>query len=310
MRISTVSMQQQGVNAMMDKQVDLSKTEMQLATGGKVLRPSDNPVNSAMIVNLKESIAMSEQHLRNADMANASLAFEESTLSGVNDNIQRARELMIQGLNDTNSPESRKAIAMELEQIREAIFNLGNTRDEKGEYVFAGTASPTAPGPFKSVDPQNEAVTFDGNDAQRQIQLGIGQRTVIRDSGVDIFGDLNSGAGDDIFSTLGNMVEWLNPADPANPQVSSADGLLGNLDAGLDRIHSVQSKIGARMNMIERNSDVERGFMDKMKESLSAVNDIDYAETISQFNIEQIGMQAAQQAYTKIQGMSLFDYIR
>jgi len=66
MRISTVSMQQQGVNAMMDKQVDLSKTEMQLATGRKVLRPSDNPVNSAMIVNLKESIAMSEQHLRNA----------------------------------------------------------------------------------------------------------------------------------------------------------------------------------------------------------------------------------------------------
>ncbi len=308
MRIATISMQQQGVTAILDKQADLSKTEMQLATGRKVLRPSDDPVNSSVILNLKESIAMSEQHLRNADMANSALAFEESTLNGITENVQRARELAIQSFNDTNSSSSRKAIAMELRQIREAVFNLGNIRDEHGEYIFAGSKAPTAPGPFKSTDPQSAAVTFDGNDAQRQIQLGIGQKTVVRDSGVDVFGDLTT--GDDLFSTLGKLIEWMDPADPANPGVTSKDGLLGNLDQGLDRVLTVQSKIGARMNMIERHSDVEQGFMDKMKESLSGVNDVDYAETIAQFNIDKVGMQAAQQAYTKIQGMSLFDYIR
>lgn len=309
MRISTISMQQQGVNGMLNKQADLSKTEMQLATGRKVLSPSDNPVDSSMIINMKESIAMSEQHLRNADFATSSLAVEESALDGVGNNIQRARELMIQGLNDTNSPESRKAIAMEMEQIRESLFNLGNTRNEQGEYIFAGTKAPTAPGPFKSIDPQSKPVTFDGNSTQRQVQLGVGQKVIMRDSGEDVFGDFSSEEGENLFSTMGNIIEWLNPADPDAPQVESADGLLGNLDAGLDRVLSLQSRIGARMNMIERHSDVERGFMDKMKESLSGINDVDYTETIAQFNIDKLGMQAAQQAYSKIQGMSLFDYL-
>ena len=307
MRIATVSIQHQGVNAILDKQADLSKTEMQLATGRKILRPSDDPVNSAKVLNLKESIAMSEQHLRNAEMATASLSYEEATLEGVSDNLQRARELMLQGMNDTNSVQSRSAIAEELKQIREAVFNLANTRDEQGEYIFAGSKVPTAPGPYKSINPQDDVVSFEGNSDQRMIQLGVGQKVITRDSGDQVFGDLSSGK--DIFTTLGNMIEWLAPADPENPKVTSTDGLLGNMDEGLDRVISVQSRIGARMNMIERNGDVERAFMDKMKESLSDVNDVDFAEAIAQFNIDQVGMQAAQQAYTKIQGLSLFQYL-
>ncbi len=309
MRISTMTMQNQGVNAMLDKQADLSKTELQLATGRKILRPSEDPVNSSMVLNLKESIAISEQFMRNADMATTSLSYQESTLEGVTENIQRARELALQGMSDTNSTSSRKAIAMELEQIREAIFNLANTRNEQGEYIFAGAVTPTAPGPFKSMEPGTGEVTFDGSDSNRQIQIGIGQKVISRDSGVDIFGDLNSADKDDLFSTLGNLIEWLNPADPANPKVTSSDGILGNLDKGLDRILAVEARIGARMNMIERHTNVERSFVDKMKENLSGINDVDYAEAISQFNIDQVGLQAAQQAYTKIQGLSLFQYI-
>lgn len=309
MRIATVTMQNQGVNGILDQQAALSKTELQLATGRKILRPSDDPVNASLVLNMKESIATSEQYLRNADMAEASLSHQESTLSGVTNNIQRARELALQGMNDTYSTEDRQAIAMELEQIREAVFNLANTRNEQGEYIFAGSKTPTAPGPFKSLDPKTDAVTFEGNDSNRQIQIGVGQKVISRDSGVDIFGDLDSADKDDLFSTLGNMIEWLNPADPDNPQVTSSDGLLGNLDKGLDRILAVEARIGARMNMMERHTNVEQSFIDKMKETLSGINDVDYAEAIAQFNMEQVGMQAAQQAYTKIQGLSLFQYI-
>ncbi len=309
MRVSTLSMQNQGVTSILDKQSDLTKTELQLATGRKILRPSEDPVNSSITLNIKESIAISEQFLRNADMVNASLSFQESTLEGVNNNIQRARELTLQGINDTNSPESRKAIAMELQQIREALFNLANARNEQGEYIFAGSKTPSDPGPFKSMNPQTEEVTYEGSSSNRQIQIGVGQKVIARDSGVDVFGDPGGSEGDDLFTTLGNLVEWLNPADPEDPQVLSSDGLLTNLDKGLDRVLTVEAKIGARMNMIERHTDVERSYMDKLKETLSGLSDVDYAETIAKFNLEQVGMQAAQQAYTKIQGLSLFQYI-
>ena len=62
MRIATVTIQQQGVNAILDKQVKLTNTELQLATGRRILRPSDDPANSSLILNLKQSIGIAEQH--------------------------------------------------------------------------------------------------------------------------------------------------------------------------------------------------------------------------------------------------------
>jgi flagellar hook-associated protein 3 FlgL len=50
--------------------------------------------------------------------------------------------------------------------------------------------------------------------------------------------------------------------------------------------------------------------VDKIRENISDINDVDYAEAIAQFNLDRVGIQAAQQAYSKIQGLSLFDYLR
>ena len=43
MRISNTQFQRQQVNAMLDQQSKLAKTELQLATGRRILRPSDDP---------------------------------------------------------------------------------------------------------------------------------------------------------------------------------------------------------------------------------------------------------------------------
>jgi len=46
-----------------------------------------------------------------------------------------------------------------------------------------------------------------------------------------------------------------------------------------------------------------------MKSVLSNVQDLDYAEAISRFNLENLSLQAAQQAYAQVKKLSLFDYI-
>ena len=47
----------------------------------------------------------------------------------------------------------------------------------------------------------------------------------------------------------------------------------------------------------------------QLRESLSQVQDLDYAEAISRLNLQMTALQAAQQAYVKVQGMSLFNYL-
>ena len=59
--------------------------------------------------------------------------------------VNRAYELSLQAKNDTNSPEDRLIIAMEIKALREQIFNLANSRDSNGDYLFAGFKVTTQP---------------------------------------------------------------------------------------------------------------------------------------------------------------------
>jgi len=303
MRIATVTMQQQGVNAILDKQVKLTNTELQLATGRRILRPSDDPANSSLILNLKQSIGVSEQHIRNSEMALTSLAFAETTTESIVNNLQRVRELTVQGLSDTNDTQNRAALAMEMRQIREAIGVQANTRDAQGEYIFAGSNTTTQPFDVGTGENFREGTfTYSGNDDTKQVQIGVGQRLTVRDPGTDIFGDFSG--GENIFKTLDTI------ADEFESGTITSTDLLDNLDAGLERVLTAGAKIGARINMVERHTEVEESFIVKMKETLADVNDLDYAQTIAQFNLDRVGMEAAQQAYIKIQGLSLFDHLR
>ena len=47
----------------------------------------------------------------------------------------------------------------------------------------------------------------------------------------------------------------------------------------------------------------------QLQETLSGIQDLDYAEAISRFNMELTALQAAQQAYARMYEMSLFNYL-
>ena len=46
-----------------------------------------------------------------------------------------------------------------------------------------------------------------------------------------------------------------------------------------------------------------------MKTVLSATEDLDYAEAISKFNLQTVSLQAAQQTFTQVKKLSLFNYL-
>jgi flagellar hook-associated protein 3 FlgL len=46
-----------------------------------------------------------------------------------------------------------------------------------------------------------------------------------------------------------------------------------------------------------------------MQKALSEIKDLDYAEAISRLSLQMTGLQAAQQSFAKVQGLSLFNYL-
>ncbi|MCY1406617.1 flagellar hook-associated protein 3 [compost metagenome] len=84
---------------------------------------------------------------------------------------------------------------------------------------------------------------------------------------------------------------------------------LSNLDAANNQVLKVRGQIGARLNTIESTET----FIDDVTlvntGVISDLQDLDYAEALSRLSLQSTVLQAAQQSYVKISGLSLFNYL-
>jgi flagellar hook-associated protein 3 FlgL len=117
----------------------------------------------------------------------------------------------------------------------------------------------------------------------------------------------------DMFTMLDNLINTLTlatgqPSDRAvfQQQIGAS---IANLDKGLDRVSSVRAEVGTRLSAIDSAANARETESIDLQQLLSDLRDVDYAEAISRLNQEYAGLQAAQQAYTKISQLSLFDYL-
>jgi flagellar hook-associated protein 3 FlgL len=492
MRVSTAYMFDQNLSAMLNKQAELGKTQLQVSTGNRILNPSDDPAGSVQILNLQREVSLSEQYLSNATKAGNKQSSEEGVLDSATSMLQRIRELAVQGLNSTNTQADKQAIAIEVKQLNEQLLALANTRDSNGDYLFSGFKSNTPPyatinGDYQgdegqrnikvgegvlieTNDPGNrvfeaplisttttttlspvvtanvantgdssvavsnytggtdffsETFTFDGTNyvdgagalypytapGPASFNLtappmtvtfsdtpaigdeltvtngsGNGQATITVDSGagetfspisftyqaeiiadplalptpivgvparyqitdgsntetvdyvdgmsVDL-GKLNpnftsltvklTGAPADgdvmviertetqvsqsMFKTIENFANALI-ANDVGPNSSPNNGdFLTNISASLGVVIDTRAKVGSRLNSIDQQNQINEGISVGMQKALSEIKDLDYAEAISRLSLQMTGLQAAQQSFAKVQGLSLFNYL-
>ena len=300
MRISTSWIFQQGVNAMLDQQTTLAKTQQQLATGKRILAPSDDPAAATRILDLNQVIETTNQFQRNADFAEARLALEETSLSGAVDILQRIRELSVQALNDTISSEDRRIIAVEVRENIDALIQLSNSRDANGEYLFSGFKTDTEP--FSHDGSGN--FSYAGDQGQRSLQIGANKQVSIGDSGVDVFMKIDDGAGgiSSMFETLYDFAIDLEANNPSGITLT-------RLDSAIEEVLNIRTSIGARLNNIDSQRNMNDAFDLLMQENRSSLEDLDYTEAISRFERQLLALQASQQSFIKIEGLSLFNYL-
>ncbi len=402
MRISTGQIFQQGVNALLEQQAALSKTQLQLSSGQRILTPSDDPAGAAQELNLRQFIDTTQQYQANSDAAKARLSLEESTLSSATDLLQRVRELAVQANNATQTDETRRGIAQEVRRRLEELSALANTKDANNEYIFAGFKAQTLP--FTSNG--SGGVDYNGDQGGRYLQIAPSVQVAVGDTGADVFQLIRNGNGSfttldnpgntgtgiidpgsvngtfvpdvytvafsqplptspvtytvtgaasglvasgtytsggtigfngvqtsvsglpangdsftispsanqDMFATLQNFINALE-AGAATPKAqanfnNAANRALIDLDQALGNILKVRASVGARLNVIDSQRDANDAFLLQLQQTLSNVQDLDYAEAVSRLNRQLLALQAAQQTFVKVQNLSLFNFIR
>ncbi|MBT3427534.1 MAG: flagellar hook-associated protein FlgL [Gammaproteobacteria bacterium] len=400
MRISSEQQFQQGIDSILTQQAKLNITQEQVASGNRILTPSDDPAAATQVLKLSALIASNEQFERNVIFAQNQLELAEGRLGYAGNVIQRVRELVVQANNASQSNESRAAIGDEIQSRLDELVGVANSKDASGEYIFAGYNAKTIP--FVK---QGAGYVYQGDQGERLLQISEDLQIKVRNSGADIFQKVPEGDGRFVLtspaSNSGNLLVQTNTSsesvvdtytlvfsqasatDPVSYQISGAssgivasgtyqDGesvsfngislilqgrpedsdnytivpagkqdvfqalsdlaqqlkapktggadlaKLGNdlgqslngLDQILGSLLSYRSSMGNRLQQLDVRITENADARLRYERSISELKDLDYASAIGRLNMQMTALQAAQQAYIKVQGLSLFNLLR
>ncbi|MGZ4994266.1 MAG: flagellin, partial [Methylobacter sp.] len=82
-----------------------------------------------------------------------------------------------------------------------------------------------------------------------------------------------------------------------------------DLDSALNSFLEARTSVGIRLNVLDDQESQNEKFVLDTKQTLSETQDLDYAEAISRFQLQSTALQAAQQTFAKVKGLSLFNYL-
>lgn len=303
MKISTSFLFDRATERMSNIQNRLATTQAQMAESKQILSPSDAPDQAAAIQRLKGEVQRQDSHMRTLDVAMRRYTAEETALTASNDIITRMKELGLQAANDTLAPDDRKGVAVELKALRNQLLSLGNTRDDTGNYLFSGTRVNT---PAFAEDASGDVV-YQGDQTQTRIPAGEERTVQFTRAGTDVFSRVVRDDGESVsfFNALDQMIEGVegSTTDDIRQGISDLNQMHNNLSLSQVQNGSDQTVVQSQLDVLDETSL-------RFKSTLSEIEDLDYAAAVTRMNKEMMALEAAMGSFSKISGLSLFDYIR
>jgi flagellar hook-associated protein 3 FlgL len=397
MRISTSTIQQGALDAMLRQQSQLARTQNEVATGRRIQTPADDPPAAARLAVLERGLAENARFGANSDIAINRLQYEEQAVSDATDTLQRMQELALQANNSLLDRDSRRMIGTELEALLQGLLDVANRQDAAGEFLFSGYSTKTRP-----FERESGGYSFRGDPGVRFVQIGPSQQIPDGHSGLDVFMRIREGNGtfvtdartanagtgviaagallnraawvaddytiaftsssdfeirdssnalvttgtyasgssigfngisvtisgapqagdtfevnaagtESLFETARALVDTVNAASDtpgARAQFASRMGtLIEQLTTGIDHLSGIRAEVGTRLGTIDSAANAREALEVEAQKVISELRDVDYAEAITRMNSQLVSLQAAQQSYTRLSNLSLFNYL-
>src|SRR5574344_11141 len=210
MRISSQQAFNLGVSGIQKNYSEMIRTQQQVSSGNRILTPADDPVASVRLMQLEQQQSMLTQYKDNLVAAENSLVQEESTLDAVNTIMQRIRVLAEEAGNGALSKADRQSIAAELREREDELLGLMNTKNARGEYLFAGFQGKTQP----FVRQAEGTFQYMGDEGQRKLQIASSMDVAISDNGKSIFQNITNASrlnGELTANPLGSSLSFSAP---------------------------------------------------------------------------------------------------
>lgn len=182
-----------------------------------------------------------------------------------------------------------------------------------GKSLFTGTSSTTgAGGTFTHAYTSGNAISFSGLAAPYN-DFGASVTVTGTPAGGDSF-TVNRSGSNGLFSMLSNMINAVETPSVTGPagntqmqnQLSSA---LTNLSQVEDNVLRVRADVGSRLTELTSLGSSSQNLDTQYQTSISSLQSVDYNKAITDLTQQQTQLQATQQSFVKIAGLSLFNYL-
>jgi len=198
MRVSTNQFYDNSIRAINSQQGALLQVSQQLSAQRKLLSPADDPVASSREVALDATLKANEQMLRNQSDAKSTLEATENYLVEAGNTVQAALARVVQAGGGALNEENRQSILADLKSLRDQLMSVANTRDENGNYIFAGYKRDNQPFVRNA-----SGVVYQGDAGVRQSQIGPNRVIDVSFTGNYLFGDIPTGQNGLVVSADG-----------------------------------------------------------------------------------------------------------
>lgn len=302
MRITLGMLNQSIRTNLMESTSRLMDAQDAASSGKKIHRPSDDVSGTGRSLNIRSTISSIKQFERNSTLAESQLSVTSSTLTSITTKLQSVRSLATQAANGTLSKEALAGIAAQLKGISSELVGLANTQ-HLGDYIFSGTLSDTPSIVETGGDPP---CAYQGNGELTNVQTAPGTCTTTNVTGDMVFnmnGSALSGAPD-VFETINLLITAVESGD-----VSSMSSQLKNIEDNLNNVIGINAQVGARINRLKSTTEALADSMVRMKEMLSATEDVDLAEAAIELATRENAYEVAISVASRVLQTSLADFL-
>lgn len=260
-----------GQNNLSNSQSMLAKAQERLSSGLRINSASDDAAGQAIANKMTAQIKGMEQASRNASDGISLVQTMEGGLDQVNDNLQRIRELAVQGANDTNTAADRDAITTEINERLAEIDRVAESNNFNGTDLMNNSSGSLSIQVGSNTDTQDviKVETVDATVA------GLGL------SGGGLTGStFAAGSSTDGTVTSGSTAQ------------QNFQSLIDSVDTATKTLDTNRATLGATLNRFDSVIDNLSTTSTNLSEARSRIEDADYAVEVSNMTRANILQQA------------------
>lgn len=311
-RVTTAASNQNILNQIMTGRSRLNDLSIQVSSGVKVEKASDDASAAVNILNSNVSLNKIDTYLNNISSASSEMETVDTQLQSVVDIIDRAKVLATSAANEATMSESElSSVNEEIKQLMDDLKSIANTQFGN-TYVFGGTNTENAPYSSPADGEYQYSGTSQTGNYQRNVEISDGVTVTVNIPGDKVFGYYytdNSTTpatvqGEGLFKTLATLSQSLESGD-----YDSVRSSIDELDTNLNTVLTASAQVGGVENRLTLTKTKLSNDKINLKSYKSDNQDVDMASAISDLSYQETALQASMQVSTKIMGTSLLDYI-